>query len=219
MKKFLLFALCAIASVSAFAEPYSKVKCEYCSQIIINKFPLVPCIYDDGHCKWCETKEIKYQIAYTHNYENGSNSLYILFVTIVSLISMNSLKGILSFNVCSNEVNDEIVEFKAGEFKLVSLGISMRLPEGYEAHIAPRSSTFKNYGLIQTNSIGIIDNSYSSDKDIYKWPAFATRDTVVHVNDRICQFRIEKKMPKIKFETVEILGNKNRGGIGSTGRL
>ncbi len=111
----------------------------------------------------------------------------------------------------------EEVEFKAGEFKLVSLGISMRLPEGYEAHIAPRSSTFKNYGLIQTNSIGIIDNSYSSDKDIYKWPAFATRDTVVHVNDRICQFRIVKNQPKIAFEEVEQLGGVVRGGFGSTG--
>lgn len=111
----------------------------------------------------------------------------------------------------------EEVEFKAGEFKLVSLGISMRLPEGYEAHIAPRSSTFKNYGLIQTNSIGIIDNSYSSDKDIYKWPAFATRDTVVHVNDRICQFRIVKNQPKIAFEEVEFLGGVVRGGFGSTG--
>ena len=111
----------------------------------------------------------------------------------------------------------EEVEFKAGDYKLVSLGISMRLPEGYEAHIAPRSSTFKNYGLIQTNSIGIIDNSYSSDKDIYKWPAFATRDTVVHVNDRICQFRIVKNQPKIVFDEVEHLGGAVRGGFGSTG--
>ena len=111
----------------------------------------------------------------------------------------------------------EEVEFKAGEFKLVNLGISMRLPEGYEAHIAPRSSTFKNYGLIQTNSIGIIDNSYSSDKDIYRWPAYATRDTVVHVNDRICQFRIVKNQPKIFFEEVEHLGGVVRGGFGSTG--
>ena len=111
----------------------------------------------------------------------------------------------------------EEVTFKAGEFKLVSLGISMRLPEGYEAHIAPRSSTFKNYGLLQTNSIGIVDNSYSSDKDIYKWPAFATRDTVVHINDRICQFRIVKNQPKIVFEEVEHLGGTVRGGFGSTG--
>lgn len=111
----------------------------------------------------------------------------------------------------------EEVEFKAGEFKLVNLGISMKLPEGYEAHIAPRSSTFKNYGLIQTNSIGIVDNSYSSDQDIYKWPAYATRDTVVHVNDRICQFRIMKNQPKIVFEEVEFLEGKERGGFGSTG--
>lgn len=111
----------------------------------------------------------------------------------------------------------EEVNFRAGEFKLVNLGISMKLPEGYEAHIAPRSSTFKNYGLIQTNSVGVVDNSYSSDEDVYKWPAYATRDTVVHVNDRICQFRIVKNQPKIVFEEVEHLGGNARGGFGSTG--
>ena len=112
----------------------------------------------------------------------------------------------------------EEVNFKAGEFKLVNLGISMKLPEGYEAHIAPRSSTFKNYGLIQTNSIGIVDNSYCGEEDIYRWPAYATRDTVVHVNDRICQFRIMKNQPPLHFIRVEHLDGPDRGGFGSTGK-
>lgn len=111
----------------------------------------------------------------------------------------------------------EEVVFKAGEFKLVDLGVSMRLPEGYEAHIAPRSSTFKNFGLIQTNSVGVVDFSYNSSKDRWKWPAFATRDTVIHVNDRVCQFRIVENQPKIEFEEVDYLEGVERGGFGSTG--
>lgn len=111
----------------------------------------------------------------------------------------------------------EEVELKAGDFKLINLGVSMKLPEGYEAHIAPRSSTFKNYGLLQVNSVGVVDNSYSSDKDIWRMPVWATRDTVVHVNDRICQFRIVKNQPKIDFVEVEHLEGVERGGFGSTG--
>ena len=111
----------------------------------------------------------------------------------------------------------EEVELKAGEFKLINLGVSMKLPEGYEAHIAPRSSTFKNYGLLQVNSVGVVDNSYSGDQDIWRWPAYATRDTVIHVNDRICQFRIVENQPKIHFEEVDFLGGTERGGFGSTG--
>ena len=111
----------------------------------------------------------------------------------------------------------EEVEFKAGDFKLINLGVSMKLPEGYEAHIAPRSSTFKNYGLLQVNSVGVVDNSYSSDEDIWRMPVWATRDTVVNVNDGICQFRIVKNQPKIEFMEVEHLGGPARGGVGSTG--
>ena len=112
----------------------------------------------------------------------------------------------------------ERVEFKKGEQKLISLGISMRLPAGYEAHIAPRSSTFKTWGLLQNNSVGVVDNSYSSDKDVYMVPMYATRDTVVEVNDRICQFRIMKNQPRITFEEVDTLEGPQRGGFGSTGR-
>lgn len=111
----------------------------------------------------------------------------------------------------------ETVSLKAGEFKLISLGVSMQLPEGYEAHIVPRSSTYKNFGIIQTNHQAVIDNSFSGDNDIWKYPAYALHDTVININDRICQFRIVEKQPKIQFEEVEMLGNKDRGGIGSSG--
>ena len=112
----------------------------------------------------------------------------------------------------------ENVVLKAGEFKLISLGVAMQLPEGYEAHIVPRSSTYKNFGIIQTNHQAVIDESYCGDGDIWRYPAYALRDTEIHVNDRICQFRIVKKQPEINFEEVEQLGNKDRGGIGSTGK-
>lgn len=106
----------------------------------------------------------------------------------------------------------------SGDFVLIDLGISVKLPEGYEAHIVPRSSTFKNWGIIQTNSIGIIDNSYCGENDIWMMPALVTKGTDIHVNDRVCQFRIVKKMPNnIKINKVEHLNTKNRGGFGSTG--
>ena len=111
----------------------------------------------------------------------------------------------------------EDVELKAGEFKLISLGVSMELPKGYEAHVVPRSSTFKTWGILQTNSMGIIDESYRSDSDIWKMPVYATRDTTIHKNDRICQFRIEKHQPAIMFEEVEHLEGEERGGFGSSG--
>ena len=111
----------------------------------------------------------------------------------------------------------ETVELKAGEFKLIPLGVAMQLPNGYEAHVVPRSSTYKNFGIIQTNHQAVIDESYCGDNDQWFYPAYALRDTVINVNDRICQFRIMKKQPSINFEEVETLGNEDRGGIGSTG--
>lgn len=110
------------------------------------------------------------------------------------------------------------VELKAGEFKLIPLGIAMELPVGYEAHVVPRSSTFKNFGILQTNSTGIIDESYCGDNDQWFFPALAMRDTVINVNDRICQFRLVEHQPKIEFIEVETLGNEDRGGHGSTGK-
>lgn len=111
----------------------------------------------------------------------------------------------------------ETVEMKAGEYRLISLGVSMKLPEDYEAHVVPRSSTFKNFGVLQTNHCGIIDNSYSGTNDIWKFPALAMRDTVIREGDRICQFRIMKKQPQIEFVEVNELDETNRGGVGSTG--
>lgn len=105
-----------------------------------------------------------------------------------------------------------------GEYKLISLGISMKLPRGYEAHVLPRSSTPSKFGIILANSQGIIDNSYSGDNDVWHFPAIAVKDTVILKGDRICQFRIVKKMPKVKLVEVDRLGGKDRGGIGSTGR-
>ena len=113
----------------------------------------------------------------------------------------------------------ETVKLKAGDFKIISLGVSMKLPEGYEAHIVPRSSTFKKWGVLQTNHIGIIDNSYSGDNDIWGMPVFAMRDTVINENDRICQFRIIKKQPDVNLVEVEHLEGQNRGGFGSTGNV
>lgn len=111
----------------------------------------------------------------------------------------------------------EKVELKQGEFAMISLGISVKMPDGWEAYIAPRSSTFKTWGIIQTNSIGIVDNSYSGNNDIWKMPVYATRDTVINVNDRICQFRIMPKMPVLDVEEVDNLEGPDRGGFGSTG--
>ena len=108
--------------------------------------------------------------------------------------------------------------FKKGDFALIDLGVSMRLPEGYEAHIAPRSSTFKRWGIFQTNSVGVIDNSFSGTNDVWKMPCLFTRDTVIEPNDRICQFRIVKKMEPVSFTEVTELDNTDRGGFGSSGR-
>lgn len=111
----------------------------------------------------------------------------------------------------------EAVELKKGEFKLIPLGIAMQLPKGYKAHIIPRSSTFKNFGVIQANHMGLIDESYCGDSDQWYFPAIAMRDTVINVNKRICQFRIMEHQPHLTFETVTALDNTSRGGFGSTG--
>lgn len=109
------------------------------------------------------------------------------------------------------------VELKAGEFKLIPLGIAMKLPKGYEAHVVPRSSTFKNFGIIQVNSMGVIDGTYCGDNDQWHFPAYALRDTKISINDRICQFRIMENQPNLEFEEVAKLDEKDRGGFGTTG--
>ena len=105
-----------------------------------------------------------------------------------------------------------------GQFALIPLGVGMVLPEGYEAHIAPRSSTFKNWKILQVNSVGVVDNSYSGDADQWMMPVYATEDTEIKKNDRICQFRIIEKMPELEIEEVKHLNDKSRGGFGSTGQ-
>lgn len=111
----------------------------------------------------------------------------------------------------------EDVDMKAGEFRLISLGVSMKLPEGYEAHIVPRSSTYRHWGIIQTNHMGVVDNSYCGDNDIWKFPALAIRDTTIYKNERICQFRIVEKQPDFDFMKVDELFDEDRGGFGMTG--
>jgi len=113
----------------------------------------------------------------------------------------------------------ETVELKKGEYKMISLGVSMELPEGYEALVLPRSSTYKKYHVILANSMGVIDESYKGDNDIWQFLAYALEDTVIPKNERICQFRIIKHQPKVEFDEVVTLGNPDRGGVGSTGKL
>ena len=109
-------------------------------------------------------------------------------------------------------------EYNFGEYMMIPLGVAMELPEGYEANIVPRSSTFKHFGIIQTNHFGVVDESYKGDNDIWRFPAFALRDGKIKKGDRICQFRINKKMETIEFQVVEELGNEDRNGFGSTGK-
>lgn len=118
---------------------------------------------------------------------------------------------------CIDLRSAKTVELKKGDSALIPLGVCMELPKGYEAHLYPRSSTFKNFGLLMTNSVGIFDQSYSGDNDQWFFPVLATRDVTISKNQRICQFRIVKNQPPIQFDFVKRLGNKDRKGIGSTG--
>lgn len=108
-------------------------------------------------------------------------------------------------------------EGKAGEYKQIPLGIAMKLPEGYEAIVAPRSSSFKKFGFIQTNGIGVIDESYCGEADEWELPVLFVRDGVIKKGDRVCQFRIQKKMEQVEFQETHSMNWSNRGGFGSTG--
>ena len=134
---------------------------------------------------------------------------------------LRGVRGIEKFNVGDwiDLRAAEEVSMKAGEFKLIPLGVAMELPHGYEALVAPRSSTFKKTGIMLANSIGIIDESYKGDNDEWHFPAYATKDTVIRKDERICQFRIIEHQPMIHLVEVDSLGNEDRGGIGSTGRI
>lgn len=112
----------------------------------------------------------------------------------------------------------ERVDMEAGQFRIISLGVSMKLPEGYEAHVLPRSSTFKKWGILMVNSMGVIDESYCGNRDVWGFPALAMRNTTIYKGDRICQFRIMKKMDPVEFVEVNDMEAADRGGFGSTGK-
>lgn len=143
---------------------------------------------------------------------NGAHIIEIKYHTDITPIEVNPKGDWVDLRAA------EDVEMKADDFRLISLGVSMKLPKGYEAHILPRSSTFKNWGIIQANHMGVVDNSYCGNNDIWKYPAIALRDTVIHKNDRICQFRIMKKQPALEFMEVDQLDDEDRGGFGSSGK-
>lgn len=113
----------------------------------------------------------------------------------------------------------ESIYFRRGDFRKIPLGVAMELPKGYEAHVVPRSSTFEKYGIIMTNSFGVIDNKYCGDNDFWSFPAYAVRDTWVMKNERICQFRLVEQQPEVTFRRVDKLGNDDRKGFGSSGRV
>lgn len=112
----------------------------------------------------------------------------------------------------------ETVELKKGESALINLGFACELPQGYEAHLYPRSSTFKNFKVLMTNSVGLIDSSFCGENDIWKMAVYAIEDTVIKAGERPCQFRIMECQPDIEFEEVDSLNNEERGGFGSSGR-
>lgn len=104
-----------------------------------------------------------------------------------------------------------------GDFKIISLGIAMKLPDGYEANFVPRSSTFKRWGVLQTNCYSVIDPTYCGDSDIWSYPVYATRAVTIPKGTRLCQFRINRVQPAIRFEEVSTLGDTDRGGFGTSG--
>ena len=131
-------------------------------------------------------------------------------------ISHNNLSDIEVSQGISN-IND-IISYNAGDVVTVRLGVAIELPNNHEAEIRPRSSTFKNTGLILTNSVGTIDESYKGDNDEWKAMFYATRDGYIKRFDRLLQFKVSTKMEKPAIEYVDSLNNENRGGYGSTGK-
>ena len=112
----------------------------------------------------------------------------------------------------------ENVSMKQGEYRLISMGISVEIPKGYEMLIVPRSSAYKNFGILQTNAMGVVDESFCGDNDIIHMPILAMRDTEIHINDRIGQFRLMPHQPEVHFIEVNHLDNEDRGGFGTTGK-
>lgn len=154
-------------------------------------------------------------ITKAKNKKSNTKTIYIKYFT-DEILKLEFIEGEKSDWIDLRAAEE--VRLKKGDFALIPLGVAMELPQGYEAHVVPRSSTFKNFGIIQTNHMGVIDESYCGDNDQWYMPVLAVRDTEIHTNDRICQFRIVEKMPKIHFRVTNKLNNKNRNGLGSTGK-
>lgn len=174
----------------------------------------------------CKVDRVKTEIGFkatipgklTDDDYNELNNIDVKYFTNTEGKTVTKLTTIVNGDWVDLRAGDSF-DLDKGEFFLIPLGVGMRLPNGYEAIVAPRSSTFKRYGIIQANSIGIIDNSYSGDDDQWMFPAFATRDTHIPFDARICQFRILENQPKLIFSTVNELETTNRGGFGSTGQM
>ena len=174
-------------------------------------------ILDRGYREYLNQKRSDYELAtFAIRKLSGGLDLQKIKIKYANQL-LERIKKINIGDWCDLRCNEDI-EMKAGECRLIPLGVAMQLPNGYEAHVVPRSSTFKHYGIIQTNGIGIIDESYCGDNDFWFFPALAMRDTKINFNDRICQFRIVEHQPPIEFDEVEILDNEDRGGHGSTGK-
>jgi dUTP pyrophosphatase len=137
-------------------------------------------------------------------------------IQIKYLADIEKIKPIENGDWCDLR-SSETITLKQGEYITIPLGVAMKLPPNYEAHVKPRSSTFKTWGILQVNSVATIDNSYCGPNDQWYMPVYATRDTIIQKNDRVCQFRIVEKQPDIEFEEDDLLDNVNRGGFGSTG--
>ena len=112
---------------------------------------------------------------------------------------------------------DKEIRLKEGDWGTINLGVCIEVPVGYEAHLQPRSSTFKKYGIMQTNGVGVIDNSYKGDNDWWLMPIYATRDAVIPEGARIAQFKVVPQQERFNIVAVTEMGNDDRGGLGSTG--
>lgn len=188
----------------------------YCSndKVVCRKLgPILGSIieYDGKMCSTCKHNK-KILLNSVYGFNNNDNTILIKYVkTDIAKIKSFEIGDWIDLRVA------EDVTLKAGDFKLIPLGVAMKLPKGYEALVIPRSSTFKKYGIIQANSIGLIDESYCGNNDEWYFPAYASRDISIPKNTRICQFRIIEHQPRINLIEVTELTDVNRGGFGSTG--
>lgn len=208
-----------------YNEKKNKIICAYCGKYLKFANKDERNLFENlrNHFSYADTDSVKTEPVKCH--DSLANTLYGISANREYSRPLVFIKYHAPIEkIAANEKGDwidlraaETLKLKKGEFRIISLGISAHLPVGYEAHIVPRSSTFKKWHIIQTNGVGIIDNSYNGDNDIWGMPVLATEDTVIHIDDRICQFRIVKKQPEIIFHEVDRLGNTDRGGFGSTG--